>query len=71
MFTYIRNWPEGLFIVLVMLAPIGVAYAVRPSSVLGYFGILGLATVVGFVGWLACIWLACFVFDRKERSSHR
>jgi hypothetical protein len=71
MLTYFRNWPEGLFILLVMLAPLGVAYLLRPESVLGFFGIMGLGMVVGFVVWLACIWLACSVFDRKERSSRR
>lgn len=70
MMTFIRNWPEGLFILLVMLAPIAVTTASQRTSLLGFFAALGSCMFVGFTTWLACVWAASKLCERiKSRDA--
>ena len=64
---YIRNWPEGLFILLVMLAPMSAAYGL--SSSLGrFFVVLLLGMLCGFAMWIGAIFIASRLHDRRQRE---
>ena len=64
---YIRSWPEGLFIVLVMLAPVGAAYGVS-SSRGRFFVVLLIGMVCGFAMWIGTIFIAARIHDRRQRE---
>jgi hypothetical protein len=55
---YIRNWPEGLFILLVMAMPLAVA-TWRGGAVGGFIVVLGGGAVVGLLLWAGLVWVAC------------
>ena len=64
---YIRNWPEGLFILLVMFAPIGAAFGL--SSSLGrFFVVLLPGMVCGLAIWTGTIFVASRIHDRRQRE---
>jgi len=63
---YVRNWPEGLFILLVMALPFVVAVVWRAETFLGFLGRLGLGMLVGSVVWGGIIAAAAFLYDRGQ-----
>jgi hypothetical protein len=53
-----KNWPEGLFIVLVMFGPVGVAFGLA-SSLGKFFLVLLLAMGCGLLLWAGTIFMFC------------
>jgi hypothetical protein len=56
--TYIRNWPEGLFILLVMAMPLALA-TWRGGTAGGFIVVLGGCAVAGLLFWAGLVWVAC------------
>lgn len=68
--TFIQNWPEGLFVLLVMIAPVGVANVMWRQTILGYWAVLGLGMIVGLVVWFVCVWAFVLLSERADRTKH-
>jgi len=64
---YIKNWPEGLFLVLVMFGPLVVAFFFRQQ--INFFVVLVGGMAVGLVAWLAIVFLACWLFDLNQSEN--
>jgi hypothetical protein len=63
----IRHWPEGLFILLVMLAPMGVAFGLS-SSFWRFFVVLLTSMVCGFAIWIGTIVIATRIHEWRQRE---
>jgi hypothetical protein len=50
---FVRNWPEALFILLVMFVPLGIAFANGSRFLL----VFALSMVCGLALWVATIWI--------------
>jgi len=62
---YLRNWPEGLFILLVMAGPLALSYTA--GTLLGFLFRLGLGIVVGLLIWICIIVAVSVLFDRANK----
>jgi hypothetical protein len=49
------RWPEGLFVALVLAAPIGLAVLWGPGSFVSFLMVLGLGMLVGAVIWCGLV----------------
>jgi hypothetical protein len=63
---YIRNWPEGLFILLVMVAPFVVAVIWSTETLLGFLGRLAPGMVAGVIVWIGIVGAAAVLHDRRK-----
>lgn len=63
---YIRDWPEGLFILLVMALPLAAAALWRPETFLGFLVRLALGMLVGGVVWIVVMVVATAFYDRRK-----
>jgi hypothetical protein len=61
------HWPEGLFILLVMVLPFVATTIWRPDTFLGFLASLGIVMVGGLVSWIGVIIAVATIYDRKER----
>jgi hypothetical protein len=62
---FIRNWPEGLFILPVFGIPAGLFLWLLPASAVGRtLSILG-GAIAGVALWIAIVFAAANVYDRK------
>ncbi len=61
---YVRHWPEGLFIVFVMIIPVATASVMFHGSVIRWVLILAAAAVAGFVVWIGAIVLLSLLSGR-------
>jgi hypothetical protein len=52
-----RNWPEWLFIALVLAAPFAAAVLWGPGSFVGFLGVLGVGMLAGAVLWCGLVLL--------------
>ena len=62
----VRNWPEGLFIVFVMVLPLTFVLTIRPLTFFALLGRLLISMAAGFGCWLVIILIASKVHDRKK-----
>ena len=63
----IRHWPEGLFFLIVCLAPTANWLMFwRAGGFLGYVVLLS-GFVVGFLVWFLIVFIAVFLYDRRQR----
>ena len=63
---YIRNWPEGLFILLVLLLPLALTGIWPPVTFLGFLARLALGMLIGFLVWIGIVVNACILCDRRK-----
>ena len=49
------RWPEGLFVALVLAAPLALAVFWRPGSSVGFLIVLGLGMLAGALTWCALV----------------
>ena len=68
---FIRNWPEALYIVLVMVSPLCFAYGMAQGTFLGFLGILILGMGIGVLIWGATVLVACSISERKQPADHK
>ena len=64
---YIRNWPEGLFILLVMAGPFVVPVIWPAQTFLGFLGRLALGMLVGVIVWVGIVVVAALLHDRRRK----
>ena len=64
---YIRNWPEGLFILLAIVCPLVVGSLWGDK--LGFALTLVVAVVAGLLLWVGIIFIACRGFDRRRAKA--
>jgi hypothetical protein len=66
--TYIRNWPEGLFILIVMALPLAAAAGLG-WGVVSFVVLLVAGMVAGLLAWLGLVWLVCRHRHNEEETS--
>ncbi len=62
----IRNWPEGLFILIVMALPFAAAAHARPETFLGFLVRLTLGMLVEGVVWIIVAVVVAVFYDRRN-----
>ena len=60
--------PEIVFIVLVMLLPLGIGFVWRAESFGGFIARVGISSVVGLIVWIGWIFLIC---KRHDQSANK
>lgn len=63
---YIKNWPEGLFILLVMFGPLAVAFLCR--GLFNFVVTLVGGVIVGFGIWVGIIFFISRYFDHQNKK---
>ena len=53
--TYLRNWPEGLFIALVIIGPVVTATIIARCELLGLHGDVGIGMMLGLTGCVSLL----------------
>jgi len=60
---FIRNWPEGLFVLLVMIVPCGISFLQRSVFWL-------LLAPAGLVVWVGIVLVVVSLYERKQRKTN-
>ncbi len=64
-----KNWPESLFVALVMFGPLIAALFLRGNFT--FFIVLIAGMGIGLAAWLVVVFLSCWLFDRNPIEINR
>ncbi|MCI0640751.1 MAG: hypothetical protein L0Y72_28845 [Gemmataceae bacterium] len=68
--SFLRNWPEGLFVLLVIVFPLAFASLMPARSFGGFIVRIVLGMLAGGLVWLAIVVVAVGLSRQEEEDEH-